>query len=361
MQTTARVMYGWSDEARSRQLVAYFRECVTEETGREFYQVARHFDVSGLLPEVRQPTLVVHIQHTPTALVDAARNLVTGLPDARLAVLPDRNAMASAVVEFLGLAATPAEEGSVTGGFATILFTDMESSTALTQQLGDAAAQELVRAHNTLVRESLTANDGSEIKHTGDGIMASFSTASSALECAIAIQRAVVDKDNESLHLRIGLNAGEPVAEEDDLFGTAVQLAKRICDHAEPGQILVPDAVRHLAGGKGFLFSDLGEWWCPKASRTPSSSGSLGGRSRADGASHPVREDRRWREYRPTTRWVTAHRCCWCLEVYWSHLQTRMIPEYHRSGRGLGPQSSHHPLRCEGSWPFRPEHVRFLA
>jgi len=66
------------------------------------------------------------------------------------------------------------------------------------------------------------------------------------------------------VRVRIGLNAGEPVAEEHpdgqaDLFGTAVQLARRICDHAEPAQILASDVVRQLAAGKGFLFSDIGE------------------------------------------------------------------------------------------------------
>jgi class 3 adenylate cyclase len=61
------------------------------------------------------------------------------------------------------------------------------------------------------------------------------------------------------LAVHIGLNAGEPVAEESDLFGTSVQLARRICDHASSGQILVSNVVRELAAGKGFLFSDAGE------------------------------------------------------------------------------------------------------
>ena len=139
----------------------------------------------------------------------------------------------------------------------------MESSTALTQSLGDAKAQELVRAHNTIVREALSAHDGTEIKHTGDGIMASFGGASSALGCAVAIQRAVAARAAEQpdipLGLRVGLNAGEPVVEEQDLFGASVQLARRICDHAEPGQVLASNVVRELAMGKGFLFSDIGE------------------------------------------------------------------------------------------------------
>ena len=101
--------------------------------------------------------------------------------------------------------------------------------------MGDAAAQSVVRAHNIIVRDALREHGGSETKHTGDGIMASFPLASSAIEAAIAIQRGVsahseVHPDT-AFRVRIGLNAGEPVVEEEDMFGTAVQLARRVCDH----------------------------------------------------------------------------------------------------------------------------------
>jgi adenylate cyclase len=112
------------------------------------------------------------------------------------------------------------------------------------------------------VREALKAHDGSEIKHTGDGIMASFMSASRALECAVSMQRAFAghnESAEEPLRVRIGLNAGEPIAEDEDLFGTAVQMAARICAQAEPGQILAPIVVRELAAGKGFMFADRGE------------------------------------------------------------------------------------------------------
>jgi adenylate cyclase len=145
-----------------------------------------------------------------------------------------------------------------TGGLATILFTDLASSTALTQRLGDAKAQELVRAHNTIVREALASCGGTEIKHTGDGIMASFGSASGALECAVAIQRAVAERGDPNLGVHIGLNAGEPIVDERDLFGTSVDLARRVCDEASGGEILVSDVVRQLAAGKEFLFSDRG-------------------------------------------------------------------------------------------------------
>jgi len=92
--------------------------------------------------------------------------------------------------------------------------------------------------------------------------MTSFSSVVRALECAIAMQRAFAEHNEaaeEPIRVRIGLNAGEPIAEEEDLFGTAVQLAARICAHAEPGEILAPIVVRELAAGKGFLLADRGD------------------------------------------------------------------------------------------------------
>ena len=148
------------------------------------------------------------------------------------------------------------------GVLVTIAFTDIEGSTALTQRLGDAKAQELLNDHNRIVRDALRAHGGSEVKHTGDGIMASFHSASHAIEWAVRVQRAVAARaealPEAPLRVRVGLNAGEPVVEARDLFGTSVQLASRICDKADAGQVLVSNVVRELAAGKGFLFSDIG-------------------------------------------------------------------------------------------------------
>ena len=147
--------------------------------------------------------------------------------------------------------------------FRTILFTDMVGSTSMTQRLGDAAAMELLRAHNKIIRTALDEHRGSEVKHTGDGIMASFLAASSAVECSIAIQRGfhvqAEEQPDHPVRVRIGLTAGEPVMEHNDLFGAAVQLAARICDCADASAILVANVIRELCIGKGFLFADTGE------------------------------------------------------------------------------------------------------
>ena len=155
-----------------------------------------------------------------------------------------------------------AAETELPKGTVTILFTDVEGSTALTQRVGDAKAREVLRAHERIVREALQSHGGSEIKHTGDGIMASFPSATWAVESAIAMQRAFADYNetaDEPISMCIGLNAGEPIAEEKDLFGTAVNMAARIAAKAEGGEIMASDVVRQLVAGKGFLFSDRGE------------------------------------------------------------------------------------------------------
>jgi adenylate cyclase len=144
----------------------------------------------------------------------------------------------------------------------TVMFTDIEGSTLLTQRLGDDAAQRLLREHNETVRAALDSYNGKQIKHTGDGIMASFFSASRALGCALHVQHKFAARNaanpEDAVRIRIGLNAGEPIAEGNDLFGTAVQLARRICDRAEPGQVLVSDVLRQLVAGKGFTFEHLG-------------------------------------------------------------------------------------------------------
>ncbi|MFN3075490.1 MAG: adenylate/guanylate cyclase domain-containing protein [Alphaproteobacteria bacterium] len=148
---------------------------------------------------------------------------------------------------------------SATPSIITVMFTDMVGSTNITQTRGDDSAQILVRTHNTIVRAALRDFAGREIKHTGDGIMASFNSASNAVEATVAIQRAVLSQPKElGLRLRIGLNAGEPIQEENDLFGTTVQLAARICAKADQDQIFVSNVVRELSSGKQLRFAPKG-------------------------------------------------------------------------------------------------------
>ncbi len=161
----------------------------------------------------------------------------------------------------IGCALNP--RGGVDTAFRTILFTDIEGSTRMTQVRGDTGAMTLVRAHNEIVRRALRDTGGREVKHTGDGIMASFFSVPEGIRCAVAIQREIVRHNErapaDAIHVRIGLGAGEPVVEGEDLFGSAVQLARRVCDYADADRILVSNIVRDLSVGKEIEFIARGE------------------------------------------------------------------------------------------------------
>ena len=239
----------------------------------QLYELGFRIDVSGLLQAVRVPALVMHRTRTRAIPVGLGRELAAGIAGARFAPLSgvehnpwEGNAAEplAAMSDFLGvpIALKTSVARADATPLRTILFTDMEESTATTSRLGDEAAQALVRSHNVAVRDALKQHGGSEIKHTGDGIMAWFPSASGALACAVAIQRALAASEGAP-RVRIGVNAGEPLAENDahgraDLYGTAVQLASRLCSQAAPGQILASNVVRELCAGKGIEFIDRG-------------------------------------------------------------------------------------------------------
>jgi adenylate cyclase len=147
-------------------------------------------------------------------------------------------------------------------GLISVLFTDIAGSIDLTQDKGDDAAQQVVHAHNQIVRDALLQFNGKEIKHTGDGIMASFTITSNSVEAASTIQRRAAAHNHANpdlpLNLKIGINAGEPISEDDDLFGTTVQIAARIVAEAGPGQILVSEIVRGICAGKKLGFVNRG-------------------------------------------------------------------------------------------------------
>jgi class 3 adenylate cyclase/peroxiredoxin len=157
-----------------------------------------------------------------------------------------------------------AAPGSWTGSTATLLFTDLVGSTELYARLGDDAAEELRRRCFKRLRDAARAYEGREVKTLGDGLMLAFTSSVKALSCAIVMQQSVEHDDPQSawrrLNLRIGVNVGEAIADDvDDFFGTAVVIAKRLCDHAQGGQVLVSETVRSLVGSRGgFTFRPLG-------------------------------------------------------------------------------------------------------
>jgi class 3 adenylate cyclase len=162
------------------------------------------------------------------------------------------------ILKFLGRIEEPADHTRVTSPFRTVLFTDLKGSTSLLQEVGQSAYMVLLTEHDLIIRRALVASHGREVKHTGDGIMASFDDAARALACAAAIQEGFDERNAASgapeLRVRIGAAAGEPVDHNDDLFGSTVNLASRICEAADARQTLVSELVHDLGVKEGFSF-----------------------------------------------------------------------------------------------------------
>lgn len=274
----ATAINGLEDGEQTARIARYIRESVNPEEFIAASDSLARADVRLLLSQIRCPALVLHRMDSPFFAIERARGLVAAIPDARLSVLPGKSPFAwddsvvDAVRSFV-LEVASAENRARFGvrsgtQFRTILFTDIERHNELIRLLGDHAGRQLLREHERLTREALRAHGGNEVKSMGDGFLASFNSAQKALECAVALQRSLAAENlgaglsgplSEGLRVRVGINAGEPIAEDDDLFGTAVIAAARIASLAAGGEILVANVVRELVAGKGFLFSDRGE------------------------------------------------------------------------------------------------------
>ncbi len=213
----------WFDERRSTAF------CLIEAPDRETIEHA-HREAHGLVPN--------EIREVDPAVVETFLGRIKEPP------------------------ATASEKSRVDPAFRAIMFTDLKDSTLMTTLYGDAKALHVLHVHNAMTRNALAAHRGREIKHTGDGIMASFTSVQDAVECATAIQKAFAAYNQQNrdtpLYVRIGLSAGEPIEEHGDLFGKAVQLAARLCSHAEPAQILIDQVVLDQWSGKPLPLTDLG-------------------------------------------------------------------------------------------------------
>ena len=144
----------------------------------------------------------------------------------------------------------------------TIVFTDIVGSTSQLELLGDEAAIASLRVHNRIVRDVLAGHRGRIVKSTGDGFMLAFDSPSDAVSFTIRLQQSLAahsDADPaHAIRVRIGINAGEPVSEDGDLYGLAVNVAARLCDRAGTGEVYVSAAVAGLTMGKGFTFAEVG-------------------------------------------------------------------------------------------------------
>ena len=248
----------------ARRYAEYLRACTTQDGAARQWSAFAEVDMTDLLPLVKAPTLVMQHQGVRILGPDDGREIAMRIPNARLVVVEGKQGevdnVLSAIGDFLG------DEGSAPAArhpsaFRTVLFTDIVGHTEMMQRLGDAKGRDVLREHERITRDVLRECGGTEVKTMGDGFMASFDSVTRAVECAIALQRAFASHTlsmPEPLRVRVGLNAGEPIEEDGDLFGATVILAARIAANAGAGEILVPETVRGLVAGKGFLFADRG-------------------------------------------------------------------------------------------------------
>jgi len=258
---------GWSQEAR--ELFEDLGRHWTPESFEEFMTAVEQIDTRARAKDVACLALVVLAAENADARKRVARQLTASLRQGHLVEVPALGSAEEleAVETFLGpwdeVAATAAPQAMMAGNLRTILFTDIEGHTQMMARLGDLKGRDVLREHERLTREAIGASGGTEVKAMGDGFMASFGSAQRALECAAYIQRAFASVDSrlsaEGLRVRVGVNAGEPIEEENDLFGASVIAAARIAARAAGGEVLVSDVVRQLVAGKGFAFAARGE------------------------------------------------------------------------------------------------------
>jgi pimeloyl-ACP methyl ester carboxylesterase/class 3 adenylate cyclase len=219
-------------------------------------------DVTGILPAIRVPTLVIHRTDDQVVAVEGGRFLAEHIPGARYVELPgidhfvfigdNTSEIGDRIEEFLTGSTATAEMDRV---LATVLFTDIVGSTAHAEQLGDQQWRDLLDAHHTTVRRELVRFRGTEVKSLGDGFLAVFDGPARAIRCASGITEAVRPL---GLEVRTGLHTGEVELGEDDVRGIAVHIAARVAALAGAGEVLVSRTVRDLVAGSGIRFIERG-------------------------------------------------------------------------------------------------------
>ena len=269
-EAMARILAGFvGDEGELSRAAAYYRSCVSQEGCWAAHRVIEQFDLTDILPRVCVPTLVLYRAGTTIPTLDMAEAVTAAIPGAELVIFEPEAVSGwfeqeSVIISrFVGLEDEVASPTESMAALRTVLFTDIVGHTEMMSRLGDERGREVLREHERITREVLKAHGGTEVKTMGDGFMASFGSVTKAVECAVALQREMGNAKwemGERIEVRCGLNAGEPIEEDGDLFGATVILASRIAGRAEGGEILVADTVRGLCSGKGFVFANRGEF-----------------------------------------------------------------------------------------------------
>jgi len=258
---------GWTEGHTANRFVEVAKQSIDPE---KFFENLEHhaaFDATEYLPRVTVPVLVMHRPAFIGSNVDVAKSLAARMPNARLSlfegesVVPfigDSGAVIRTCLAFLDEDHAALAPNVGESAMRTILYTDIEGHSGVMQRLGDVKGRELLREHERIVRAALRDNGGDEVRTMGDGFLASFRSTQQAVSCAVALQRATDAMpaiDGERPAVRVGINAGEPIDDGEDLYGESVFVASKIAGSAQGGEILASVVVRELAAGKGFQFT----------------------------------------------------------------------------------------------------------
>lgn len=249
------------DEAFATWISRYARLSSSPRAAAAMLRMNSQIDVTSILPAIRVPTLLLYRKDDVDVSVDEGRYIASRIADARLVELPgadhffwagDPEPLLAEIEEFVTGHRTAILPDRV---LATVLFTDIVSSTEVASSLGDRAWTDLLERHNASVRDELKRWRGKEVNTTGDGFVATFDGPARAISCAQAIAEAI---QALGIEVRCGLHTGEVEIVGGDVAGVAVHIAARISAVAEAGEVLVSRTVKDLVAGSGFRFDSRG-------------------------------------------------------------------------------------------------------
>jgi pimeloyl-ACP methyl ester carboxylesterase len=247
------------DEPFTEWLAKYARQSVSRGAILPLLLAFSTYDVVGVFPAVRVPTLVLHRRDDGLVPVRQGRHIASQIPDARFVELDgadhlpfvgDAEAVLAEVQDFLVGSRTPVSRKR---RLLTLVFTDIAASTPKAVELGEDAWREVLAAHDRDVRTHLTRFGGEEVKRQGGRVLAVFDGPARAIRCALGIVDAAEPK---GLSVRVGVHTGECELLDDDVRGIAVHVGARIAELAAPGQVLVSSTVHDLVAGSGVRFGE---------------------------------------------------------------------------------------------------------
>jgi class 3 adenylate cyclase/pimeloyl-ACP methyl ester carboxylesterase len=266
-------------DAKSEELQSiarYQKMSSSSEIAANLLELFYNVDVTDSLYNIEKPTLILHREDDKATSIHHGRQLASEIPNSNFKILSgnahpiwygESNKISEEILKFLGEGPVSGQvddtgaltvEDSDTVDQATIVFTDIVSSTDIVTQVGDSAARDLFLKHDNIIRNQLTKHGGKQLQNLGDGFMLSFKSATAAIKCACRIQQQI-SKDLPTIQVRIGINTGEVVRREGKHpFGQAVVVASRIVSECKGGQLFVSDVTKQLTAGSGFSFIEKG-------------------------------------------------------------------------------------------------------